>query len=236
VRALAALGASVMVADRDGERASALASEVDGATSSQTDVTRVDEVDAMVAKVMDRWGRVDVGVNVVGGGGVNGRTALETTDEEWQSGIEHNLYSAVRCCRAYARAMISGAVAGSIVNVASPAALRAAPGMAAYGASKAALINFTWTLAVELGPNGIRCNVVVPAFVPNPRMSWGGSPEEQNALARRVVPMGRVTHAEDVAGAIVAFASGLMSFSTGQVVVCDGGRLLTNPINPGTPG
>ena len=89
--------------------------------------------------------------------------------------------------------MIAGAVSGSIINVASPAALRAAPGMAAYGVSKAALINFTWTLAVELAPHGIRCNVVVPALVPNPRMSWGGSPEEQNALARRFVPMGRVT-------------------------------------------
>ncbi len=235
VRALAALGAEVMVADHDGERALAVASELGGAVAWRADVTRADEVEAMVAGAMDRWGRIDIGVNVVGGGGVNGRTILETSDEEWQSGIEHNLYSAIRCCRAYAKAMISGAVAGSIVNVASPAGLRAAPGMAAYGASKAALINFTWTLAVELGPHGIRCNVVVPAFVPNPRMSWGGSPEEQNALARRVVPMGRVTRAEDVAGAIVAFASGLMSFCTGQVVVCDGGRLLTNPINPGTP-
>jgi NAD(P)-dependent dehydrogenase (short-subunit alcohol dehydrogenase family) len=236
VRALAELGAKVMVADHDGERASAVASGVDGAVAWRADVTRPEEVDAMVAGALDRWGRVDVGVNVVGGGGVNGRTILDTSDEEWQSGLEHNLYTAIRCCRAYAQAMISGAVAGSIINVASPAALRAAPGMAPYGASKAALINFTWTLAVELGPHGIRCNVVVPAFVPNPRMQWGGSPEEQNDLARRLVPMGRVTYAEDVAGAIAAFASGLMSFCTGQVVVCDGGRLLTNPINPGTPG
>jgi NAD(P)-dependent dehydrogenase (short-subunit alcohol dehydrogenase family) len=236
VRALGALGAQVMVADNDGERASAVASEVDGAVSWLADVTHAGEVDAMVARAMALWGRVDIGVNVVGGGGVNGRTVLETSDDEWQWGIEHNLYSAIRCCRAYAQAMLSAGVAGSIVNVASPAALRAAPGMAAYGASKAALINFTWTLAVELGPHGIRCNVVVPAFVPNPRMSWGGSPDEQNALARRAVPMGRVTSAEDVAGAIVAFASGLMSFCTGQVVVCDGGRLLTNPINTGAPG
>jgi len=236
VRALASLGAKVMVADHDGERASAVASEVDGALPWSADVTRPDEVDAMVTRAMSMWGRVDIGVNVVGGGGVNGRTILETPDEDWQWGMEHNLYSAIRCCRAYAEAMLSSGVAGSIVNVASPAALRAAPGMAAYGASKAALINFTWTLAVELGPRGIRCNVVVPAFVPNPGMSWGGSPEEQDALARRSVPMGRVTRAEDVAGAIVAFASGLTSFCTGQVVVCDGGRLLTNPINPGSSG
>jgi NAD(P)-dependent dehydrogenase (short-subunit alcohol dehydrogenase family) len=64
-------------------------------------------------------------------------------------------------------------------------------------------------------------------------MTWGGTEEEQAALARRAVPMGRVTLAEDVAGAIVAFASNLTSYSTGQMLVCDGGRLLTNPINPG---
>jgi NAD(P)-dependent dehydrogenase (short-subunit alcohol dehydrogenase family) len=129
--------------------------------------------------------------------------------------------------------MLDGGIAGSIVNLASPAGLRAAPSMVAYGAAKAALINFTWTLAVELAPHGIRANVVVPAFVPNPGITFGGNPEEQAALARRTVPMGRVTLAEDVAGAIVAFASNLTSYSTGQVLVCDGGRLLTNPMNPG---
>lgn len=193
----------------------------------------MDEPDRMVAEALARWGRLDIGVNVVGGEGATGRSILDTTDEDWHLGIEHNLYTPVRCCRSYARAMIDSGMAGSIVNIASPAGLRAAPGMVAYGAAKAALINFTWTLAVELGPHGIRANVVVPAFVPHPGMAWGGSPEEQDGLARRTVPMGRVTRAEDVAGAIVAFASGLMSFSTGQVVVCDGGRLLTNPINPG---
>lgn len=236
VRALSGLGARVLVVDHDEERAARVASGVDGAVGWRADVTRSEEVEAMVARAVDMWGRLDIGVNVVGGAGVNGRGILETSDTEWQQGMEHNLYSSVRCCRAYARAMIAGDVAGSIVNVASPAGLRAAPGMVAYGASKAALINFTWTLAVELGPHGIRCNVVVPAFVPNPDISWGGSPEEREALARRVVPMGRVTRAEDVAGAIVAFASGLMSFSTGQVVVCDGGRMLTNPLNPGSAG
>ena len=127
--------------------------------------------------------------------------------------------------------MIDGGIQGSIINVASPAGLRAAPNMAAYGAAKAAIINFTQTLAVELATYGIRANVVVPAFVTRPGMTWGGNPDEQAALARRVVPMGRVTKAEDVAGAIISFASNLTSYSTGQVIVCDGGRLLTNPIN-----
>jgi NAD(P)-dependent dehydrogenase (short-subunit alcohol dehydrogenase family) len=81
-----------------------------------------------------------------------------------------------------------------------------------------------------LAQYGIRANVVVPAFVTQPGMTWGGSPEAQAALAKKVVPMGRVTKADDVAGAIVCFASDLTGYSTGQMIVCDGGRLLTNPI------
>ncbi|MBI2866433.1 MAG: SDR family oxidoreductase, partial [Chloroflexi bacterium] len=115
-------------------------------------------------------------------------------------------------------------------NIASPAGLRGVPTFGPYGAAKAALINATWTLAVELAKHGIRVNVVVPAFVPRPGIAFGGNPEEQAALARRVVPMGRVTLAEDVAGAILCFASNLTSYSTGQMLVCDGGRLLTNPL------
>jgi NAD(P)-dependent dehydrogenase (short-subunit alcohol dehydrogenase family) len=221
VRLLSQLGAKVRGAGAD-------------ALAVGCDVRRPDEIERMVQVALNRWDRLDVGVNIVGGGDGMGKSALELTDEEWEASVETNLYSAVRCCRVFARVMLERNTAGSLVNIASPAGLRAAPTMVAYGASKAALINFTWTLAVELGPRGIRVNIVVPAFVPHPGMAWGGSEEEQAALAGRTVPMGRVTKAEDVAGAIVAFASDLTSFSTGQMIVCDGGRLLTNPINTGT--
>jgi 7-alpha-hydroxysteroid dehydrogenase len=237
VRLLGQLGTNVLVADSNIETAENAAArtreEGADAVAVQCDVRRPDDIERMVEVALERWDRLDVGVNIVGGGDGMGKSALELTDEEWEASVETNLYSAVRCCRVFARVMLERNTAGSLVNIASPAGLRAAPTMVAYGASKAALINFTWTLAVELGPKGIRVNVVVPAFVPHPGMSWGGSEEEQAALARRAVPMGRVTKAEDVAGAIVAFASDLTSFSTGQMIVCDGGRLLTNPINTG---
>jgi 7-alpha-hydroxysteroid dehydrogenase len=228
VRLLGQLGANVLVADANLETAERAAADVRqggaDAIAVECDVRRPDDIERMVQGALDRWDRLDVGVNIVGGGDGLGKSALELTDEEWDASVETNLYSAVRCCRVFARVMLQKGTAGSLVNIASPAGLRAAPTMVAYGASKAALINFTWTLAVELGPSGIRVNVVVPAFVPHPGMAWG----------RRAVPMGRVTKAEDVAGAIVAFASDLTSFSTGQMIVCDGGRLLTNPINTGT--
>jgi NAD(P)-dependent dehydrogenase (short-subunit alcohol dehydrogenase family) len=237
VRMLAGVGAKVVVADLDGSLAEASAAGARQAGSEavaiEVDARRTEDVDRMVGLALERWGKVDVGVNIVGGGDGMGKTTLELTDAEWESVIETNLYSAVRCCRAYAHVMLDQQIAGSIINIASPAGLRAAPDMVAYGASKAALINFTWTLAVELAPHGIRANIVVPAFVPRPGLNWGGTEEQQAALAKRTVPMGRVTLAEDVAGAILAFASNLTSYSTGQMIVCDGGRLLTNPINPG---
>jgi NAD(P)-dependent dehydrogenase (short-subunit alcohol dehydrogenase family) len=238
VRMLGRVGAHVVAVDSDGgaaeQAARAARDEGADAIAVQSDVRRVDDIERMVATALDRWDRLDVGVNIVGGGTGMGKSTLELGDDEWEDSVETNLYTAVRCSRVFARAMLDRNRAGSIVNIASPAGLRAAPAMVAYGASKAALINFTWTLAVELAPHGIRVNVVVPAFVPRPGMSWGGTEAEQAALAKRTVPMGRVTRAEDVAGAIVAFASDLTSFSTGQMIVCDGGRLLTNPINMGS--
>jgi NAD(P)-dependent dehydrogenase (short-subunit alcohol dehydrogenase family) len=227
---LARAGARVLAVDLDGARAKETAAIAgDGVVALEADATADREADRMVSTALSHWGRLDVGVNVVGGGAGFG-PVLEMADIVWESTMNLNLYSTVRCSRAYARAMIGAGNGGSIVNIASPAGLRAAPTMGPYGAAKAAVISFTWTLAVELARDGIRVNTVVPAFVPNATYEFGGSPEERDALARRVVPMGRTTTAEDVAGAIICFASQLTSFSTGQMIVCDGGRLLTNPI------
>jgi 3-oxoacyl-[acyl-carrier protein] reductase len=239
VRMLGQAGARVVVVDIDGDKAEQAAARARQAGADalaiEADARRREDIQRMVETALERWERLDVGVNIVGGGTGTGKSALEMLDDEWEATVETNLYTAVRCSVAYARTMVAASTAGAIVNIASPAGLRAAPTMVAYGAAKAALINFTWTLAVELAPQGIRVNVVVPAFVTHPGMSWGGTAEEQATLARRNVPMGRVTKAEDVAGAIVAFASNLTSYSTGQMIVCDGGRLLTNPINTGLP-
>ena len=197
-------GARVVVVDIDGdkaEQAAARAREAGAdALAIQADARRREDIHRMVETALERWERLDIGVNIVGGGVGPAKSALEVLDEEWEAAVETNLYTAVRCSVAYARTMVAAGTAGAIVNIASPAGLRAAPGMVAYGASKAALINFTWTLAVELAPQGIRVNVVVPAFVTHPGMAWGGTAEEQAALARRNVPMGRATKAEDVAG------------------------------------
>ncbi len=236
---LARAGARVIAVDLDlasAQRAATAASDIPAAGRAvlayECDVRDSAAIARMADWIDAQWGRVDVCVNIVGGSPGAGVSTLDMPDEVWQSAMELNLYTAVRCSRVFARAMIRSGNGGSIVNMASPTGLRGAPGLGAYGAAKAALINYTWTLALELAPAGIRVNVVVPAFVMHSAMSWGGSPQEQQELARRIVPMGRPTYPEDVAGAVLAFASKLTSYSTGQMLICDGGRLLINPINP----
>ena len=133
VRLLAQLGANVLVADSNIESAenAAARSREDGgdAVAVGCDVRRPDDIERMVEVALERWDRLDVGVNIVGGGGDGmGKSALELTDEEWEASVETNLYSAVRCCRVFARVMLERNIAGSLVNIASPAGLRAGPG------------------------------------------------------------------------------------------------------------
>ena len=136
VRLLGQLGAKVLVADANIETAenAAAGAREDGAdaVAVECDVRRPDDIERMVEVALDRWDRLDVGVNIVGGGDGMGKSALELTDQEWEASIETNLYSAVRCCRVFARVMLERNTPGSLVNIASPAGLRAAPTMVAY--------------------------------------------------------------------------------------------------------
>ncbi len=229
-------GSHVVAADIDGstveETASLASAEGPQAVAVLADARRHDDIQRMVATAQERFGRFDVGINNVGGShpGWGSKLLIDADDHDWEATVEQSLFTAVRCSKAYAKAMIEAGTKGAIVNVASPAGLRAAVRLGPYGAAKAGVINLTHTLAVELAPHGIRVNVAVPGFVSTPALASRTPPEEQMALAKRVVPLGRPTLPEDVAGAVVALASDLTGFATGQMIVIDGGRLLTNPV------
>ena len=110
VRLFGQLGAKVVVADANIETAenAAAGAREDGAdaVAVECDVRRPDDIERMVEVALARWDRLDVGVNIVGGGDGMGKSALELTDEEWEDSVETNLYSAVRCCRVFARVML----------------------------------------------------------------------------------------------------------------------------------
>ena len=118
--------------------------------------------------------------------------------------------------------MVEQGQGGSIINVTSIEGTRAAPGYAAYAAAKAGVLNFTKTAALELAPHGIRVNALVPDFTLTEGLA-ALMPEATLDHASAMVPMGRVGHVDEMAGAAVFLASALSSYVTGQTIHVDGG-------------
>ena len=153
---------------------------------------------------------------------------VETTDEEWDRVMATNVRSAFTVSRAAYRAL--AVTTGSIVNVASVHALATSSGLAAYAASKGALVALTRASALEFAAAGIRVNAVLPGAVDTPMLRAGlgrwDSPAEALANLERRTPLGRVADPSEIAAAILFLADGdRSSYITGQTLVADGGAL-----------
>lgn len=169
------------------------------------------------------FGRLDVWVNNAGGtDDAHVKPMTQVTDDELRDMLELNLIAAAACSREAALRMSAG---GSIVNVSSGAGMRAAPNTAAYAASKAALLNLTQTMAAELATSGIRVNAISPGMVPTDSFHrvLQFTDADHEALAR-TVPLGRLGTPEDMAAAVLYFASPASSWVTGQNLLIGGGR------------
>lgn len=216
---LAAFGARVAIWERDPDAAAAAAEEV-GGLACTTDVRDPDQVDAALAATIDRLGVPTVLVN--NAGGVFATSLLGARANQWDALLRSNLGHVLLCTQRVARAMVDAATGGSIVNVSSIEGTRAAPGFAAYAAAKAGVINLTKTAALELAPHGIRVNCLAPD------LTWTEglmaiAPEGAEDAFGHVVPMGRMGHVDEMAGAAVFLASRLSSYVTGQTLHVDGG-------------
>lgn len=178
---------------------------------------------ALFADADRRWGRLDILVNVVGG--TFRAPFADTTPKGWDALLRANLMHVLHACQLAAAAMKAGGRGGSIVNISTIEAHRAAPGFAVYSAAKAAVEQFARTLAVELAPDGIRVNNVAPDFVPTPHLAGiGGDGSLSTPAGLRVaIPMGRAGRVTDVSGCVVFLASALAGFVTGTTLHPDGG-------------
>ena len=223
---LAARGARVAVnysrSRQEAEETAGLCAQAGGeGVAVRADVSRVPEIEALVAATVERWGRVDVLVNNAGTTRFAAYGDLDAmTEEAWDSILALNLKGVFFAIRAVVPHMRQ-AGGGSIVNIASIAGVRPVGSSVAYCASKAALISLTESLATALGPQ-IRLNAVAPGFI---ETRWHAGRQMNADAAREATPLKRNGTPDDVAEAVLFFtAAG--SFVTGQTLIVDGGRFL----------
>ena len=219
----AAEGASVMATDLDSKELSVL-NGVDGITTRVLDVTNATAVNQLAVAM----GRVDVLCNIAGF--VHHGSILDLEEEDWDFSFDLNVKSMYRTIRAFLPAMLEGG-GGSIINMSSVASsLRGLPYRCVYGASKAAVIGLTKSVAADYIADGIRCNCICPGTVESPsleaRIAAFDDPElaRRNFIARQ--PMGRLGTAEEIAAIAVYLASDESAYATGTAVVVDGGVTL----------
>ena len=212
-------GAQILAADVTGNQDETAAELGDGVVPCQCDVSVEGEVEAMFAAALDRFGRVDAVLNVAGIGGFG--MLAELPLEEYERVLNVNLKGVVLGTKHGINAMIPTG-GGSIVNWASIGGLGASPGTSAYSASKAGVISFTKSAAVEYGTKGIRANAVCPGFVETALTGGPGSgarfPQLIDASALK-----RAGQPEEVAELASFLASDRASFITGAVISIDGG-------------
>ena len=224
--AFAAEGANVIATDRDLGKLADLASE-------QMRVARLDMLDpAAIAAAAAEHGAVDVLFNCAGV--VHQGSVLDTSEADWDLAFDLNARAMFRSIKAFLPAMLA-AGGGSIVNVASVAgSVKGVPSRFAYGASKAAVVGLTKSVAADYVTRGVRCNCICPGTVQSPSLDErvaanagpaGGLDAARAAFVARQ-PMGRLGTVDEIAALAVYLASDDARYMTGQAVVIDGGYSL----------
>jgi 2-hydroxycyclohexanecarboxyl-CoA dehydrogenase len=227
--ALAAEGAQVAVLDIDAAAARAVAAEVDGLGAKglalAADLTRRADVERAVAETIAQFGQLDLLVNNAGWDRMT--PFLESEEVDWDRIISLNFKAILYTCKAALPGMVARGAGGRVINIASDAGRVGSSGEAVYAGSKGAVIAFSKTLARELAKTGITVNVVCPGLTDTPLLQGIRDDSVRNAkvieAVTRAIPLGRVGRPDDIAAAVIYFASPAAAYVTGQTLSVSGG-------------
>ena len=226
---LSKAGAKIVVADISQEECQMVVDEIKKqggeAIAVKCDVSKEVEVEAMVKKTIDEFGKVDILVN--NAGICHFKPFLEMTEEDWDKTLDINLKGYFLCAKACAKEMVKQK-SGVIVNIASIVMGQIGKGMAGlshYSASKGGIAALTKTLAVELASYNIRVNAIAPGAIDTPMASSTKTDPKAMEGIMAMVPLHRMGKAEEIANTVLFLASDASSYITGTIIVVDGGWL-----------
>jgi NAD(P)-dependent dehydrogenase (short-subunit alcohol dehydrogenase family) len=224
--ALANAGASVVLAARDTARLEQLAGEIEAAggtaLSVPTDISNPNDVERMVARTLDVFGRLDIAVNNAAGGGHPPTPLIDVAAVDFDSALAINLRGTFLCLKHEIAAMLDSG-GGAVVNMTSTAGLEAVGGLAAYVSTKHGIVGLTKVAALEYAARNIRVNAIAPGPILTEQLERAGAPAQQSAA--QAMPMRRIGRPEEVAATVLWLCSDAASFITGTTIPIDGGKL-----------
>lgn len=219
-------GAGLVIADLDEANAGAVKREIERvggkASALYTDISNEGSVRGMIDHTLNEHGRVDILVN---NAGIFPTSSVEEmAEEEWDRVIGTNLIGTFLCSRAVVSHLLTQR-SGRIISLTSGRAFQGASHGAHYAASKAGIIGFSKSLALEIAPYGITVNVICPGIT-DTAQPRGHQTEEQIYAQGQRIPLGRIGQPEDLAGPAIFLASDAAGFITGQTVLANGGGIM----------
>jgi 3-oxoacyl-[acyl-carrier protein] reductase len=222
----AANGATVIISDVLQDKADETAAELKQKYNVETmavkaDVSKYEEVEALINQITEKFGRLDILVN--NAGVTRDNLIMRMTEQEWDLVININLKGVFNCTKAVSRPMMKQRN-GRIINITSVVGEMGNPGQINYSASKAGVIGMTKTTAKELGSRGIRVNAIAPGFIVS-EMTEKLSDQAKESLTR-LIPLGNLGYPKDVAKAALFLASDMSEYITGQVINVCGGMVM----------
>jgi NAD(P)-dependent dehydrogenase (short-subunit alcohol dehydrogenase family) len=227
--AFAKNGAKVVLADISQEECQAVVDEIEKsggqAVAVKCDVSSKKDVEAMVKKAVETYGKVDILVN--NAGICQFKPFLEMTEEDWDRMLDINLKGYFLCAQAAAKEMVKQK-SGVIVNIASVVMGQIGMGMAGlahYASSKGGIAALTKTLALEFAPANIRVNLIAPGAIDTPMAASTKTDPKTMEATLSLIPLRRMGKAEEIANAVLFLSSDASSYITGSIVVVDGGWL-----------